>query len=51
MSTFFTTIQVLCYGLGIVSASLNIASLMRRWRAMEAPFDCDRPGDWPGDWP
>jgi len=47
MSTFFTAIQVLCYGAGIVSASLNIASLVRRWRTMEVTFDCDRPGDWP----
>jgi hypothetical protein len=33
MSTLFLTTQIVCYGVGIVSASLNIASFMRRRRA------------------
>jgi hypothetical protein len=47
MSTLLFTIQVLCYAVGIVSATLNIAGFVRRWRAAEAPFEGDGPGDWP----
>ena len=47
MSTFLATLQILCYGIGIVSTSLNIASLVRRWHAMGATFDSDEPCDWP----
>ena len=32
MNTFLLTTQIVCYGVGIVSASLNIASVVRRWR-------------------
>lgn len=32
MNTFLFTAQIVCYGVGIVSASLNIAHVMRRWR-------------------
>ena len=32
MSTFLLTAQIVCYGVGIVSASLNIAHVVRRWR-------------------
>lgn len=32
MNTFLLTAQLVCYGVGIVSASLNIASVVRRWR-------------------
>jgi hypothetical protein len=47
MSTLLVTIQVVCYAVGIVSAALNIAGFVRYWRAAEAPFECDGPGDWP----
>jgi hypothetical protein len=47
MSTFFATIQFVGYGIGIVSAALNIASLVRRWHAIEAAFDRDELGSWP----
>ena len=47
MSTFFATIQFVGYGVGLVSAALKIASLVRRWHALEAPFDRDEPGNWP----
>jgi hypothetical protein len=30
MNTFLITTQVVCYGVGIVSASLNIATFVRR---------------------
>jgi hypothetical protein len=33
MTTLFFTTQLVCYGIGIVSASLNIASFVRRQRA------------------
>jgi hypothetical protein len=39
MSTFLVIAQVLCYGIGIVSAGLNIVRFARSWRAMSAPFD------------
>ena len=32
MNTLLLTAQIVCYGVGIVSASLNIAHVMRRWR-------------------
>lgn len=32
MNTFLFTAQIVCYGVGILSASLNIASVVRRWR-------------------
>lgn len=32
MNTFLFTAQIVCYGVGIVSASLNIAHVVRRWR-------------------
>jgi hypothetical protein len=47
MSTFLATMQIVCYGIGIVSASLNIASLVRRWNVTGAPCDSDEPCDWP----
>ena len=47
MSTFFAIIQFVGYGVGIVSAALNIAGLVRRWHALEAPFDSDEPVNWP----
>jgi len=47
MSTFLLATQIACYAVGIVSASLNIASVVRRWRPIEAPFKGDDPGDWP----
>jgi len=47
MSTLLFTIQIACYAFGIVSATLNIAGFVRRWRAIEAPFESDEPGDWP----
>jgi hypothetical protein len=34
MNTFLLTAQIVCYGVGIVSASLNIASVVRRWRTV-----------------
>jgi hypothetical protein len=34
MSTLLITSQIVFYGVGIVSASLNIASFARRWRAI-----------------
>lgn len=34
MNTLLLTTQIVCYGVGIVSASLNIASSVRRWRAI-----------------
>ena len=30
MDTFLVTTQIICYGVGIVSASLNIASFVHR---------------------
>lgn len=33
MNTLLFTTQIVCYGVGIVSASLNIASFVRRRRA------------------
>lgn len=33
MNTFLITTQILCYGVGFVSASLNIASFVGRRRA------------------
>lgn len=33
MDTVLLTTQILCYGVGIVSASLNIASFVRAWHA------------------
>jgi hypothetical protein len=30
MNTLLITTQIVCYGIGIVSASLNIATFMRR---------------------
>jgi len=39
MSTLLLTTQIVCYGVGIVSASLNIASFVRRWRAMTASLE------------
>lgn len=33
MNTFLFTTQILCYGVGFVSASLNIASFVGRRRA------------------
>src|SRR5262245_32585538 len=47
MSTLLLTIQIACYAFGLVSAALNIASFVRGWRAAEAPFEGDEPGDWP----
>ena len=32
MNTLLLTTQIVCYGVGIVSASLNIAHVVRRWR-------------------
>jgi hypothetical protein len=32
MNTFLLTTQIVCYGVGIVSASLNIAHVVRQWR-------------------
>jgi hypothetical protein len=32
MNTLLLTAQIVCYGVGIVSASLNIAHVVRRWR-------------------
>jgi hypothetical protein len=46
MSTFFATLQVVCYGVGIVSGSLSIARLVRRWHAAEAPFEGEGAGEW-----
>lgn len=34
MNTILLTTQMVCYGVGIVSASLNIVSSVRRWRAV-----------------
>lgn len=34
MNTLFLTTQIVCYGVGIVSASLNIAGFVRRRRAV-----------------
>jgi len=37
MDTFLVATQIICYGVGIVSASLNIASFMNRrvkWRRL-----------------
>lgn len=31
MNTLLITTQIMCYGIGIVSASLNIATFIRRW--------------------
>jgi hypothetical protein len=33
MNTFLVTTQILCYGVGILSASLNVAIVVRRHRA------------------
>jgi hypothetical protein len=33
MSTLLFTTQIVCYGVGIVSASLNIVTIVRSWRA------------------
>ncbi|MFM9846308.1 MAG: hypothetical protein ACKVP3_04010 [Hyphomicrobiaceae bacterium] len=32
MNTFLLTAQIVCYSVGIVSASLNVAHVVRRWR-------------------
>lgn len=58
MSTLLITVQIVCYALGIVSASLNIASFVRGWRAFEDPVDWPDPTGWqlpvppdePGSW-
>lgn len=34
MNTFLLATQIVCYGVGIVSASFNIATSVRRWRAV-----------------
>jgi hypothetical protein len=47
MSTFLAILQIVCYVVGIVSAALNIAGLVRRWQAIGAPYDSDEPGSWP----
>ena len=39
MNTLLLTTQIVCYGVGIVSASLNIASVVRRWRAVTDQID------------
>jgi len=35
MNTLFLTTQIVCYGVGILSASLNIASFVRRRRVKQ----------------
>jgi hypothetical protein len=46
MNTFLLTTQIVCYGVGIVSASLNIARFVRRRRAKwQRKF---RPASWNG---
>ena len=39
MNTLLLTTQFVCYGVGIVSASLNIASSVRRWRAVSGQVE------------
>ena len=40
MNTLMITAQIVCYGVGIVSASLNIATFVRRrgkWQRQRSP--------------
>ena len=40
MNTLLITTQIVCYGVGIVSASLNIATFVRRrgkWHRLRSP--------------
>ena len=40
MNTLLITTQIVCYGVGLVSASLNIATFVRRrgkWRRLRTP--------------
>ena len=40
MNTLLITAQIVCYGVGIVSASLNIATFVRRrgkWHDLRSP--------------
>ena len=40
MNTLLITTQIVCYGVGIVSASLNIATFVRRrgkWHRLHCP--------------
>lgn len=39
MSTLFFTIQILCYGISIVSASISIMRFARSLRALTAPLE------------
>ncbi len=39
MSTFLFVTQFICYGVGIVSASLNIANVVRHWRITSSACD------------
>ena len=39
MSTLLFTTQFVCYGVGIVSASLNIMNIVRGWRAEGASLE------------
>ena len=45
MNTLLITTQIVCYGVGIVSASLNIATFMRRsgkWHRLRSGPIADR---------
>jgi hypothetical protein len=40
MNTLLITTQIVCYGVGLVSASLNVATFVRRrgkWRRLRTP--------------
>ena len=39
MSTLLLTTQIVCYSVGIVSASLNIVNVVRGWRAKHASLE------------
>ena len=47
MSDLLLTVQLVCYGVGIVSASLNIASFVRGWLSSDAPAALKIPAEEP----
>jgi hypothetical protein len=47
MSDLLLTFQLVCYGVGFVSASLNIASFVRGWLGSDVPTHLKMPVDEP----